>query len=420
MGGKPARSKIKREAACAISQMDTARDAIRHGRMFGLKAALVVIVASSSATAQLLETPGSWTRTGSLITARLGHTATLLADGRVLVAGGSNESGVLNAAEIYEPSTGVWRATASLNLARHHFTATLLANGKVLVVGGYTSPNPPSFGITGTAELYDPVSETWSFTSPLSAPRAWHAAERLRVDQVAVIGGASPVVTSSVEAYDTATEAWTTLSPLSTPRYEASATILYDGRMLVIAGTNDGDLASTLGSVELYDPVLNTWRDVGSLATSRALHSTTRLFNGSVLIAGGYTWPPTTFATAERYDPTAETWRTAGRLHAARNSHAAVLLPDGKVLATGGFDWSRRVALQSTELYDPTSDAWSLAEPMWAARRTHTATLLLSGKVLVAGGFGSQALNNAELYELHSVSGEAIPMSNHAVSVEGW
>src|SRR5205823_4218892 len=91
---------------------------------------------------------GTWSATGSLNTARRQHTATLLPNGKVLVAGGYN-GGYLTSAELYDPASGTWRATGSLHTARAEHTARLLPNGKVLVAGGFNG------GYLTSAELYD-------------------------------------------------------------------------------------------------------------------------------------------------------------------------------------------------------------------------------------------------------------------------
>src|SRR5262245_4329508 len=125
---------------------------------------------------------GTWSATGSLNTARFGHTATLLPDGKVLVAGGVVGGGsALNTAEMYDPATGTWNITGSLNAGRHTRTATLLPNGKVLVVVGFTGSSTSGFCpcidfVTNSTELYDPATGTWSVTGGLNAERSLHTA----------------------------------------------------------------------------------------------------------------------------------------------------------------------------------------------------------------------------------------------------
>src|SRR5436190_1091698 len=117
---------------------------------------------------------GTWTFTGSLNTARGSHTATLLPNGKVLVAGGINGSGVLASAELYDPASGTWTTTGSLNSARFQHTATLLPNGKVLVAGGFDGSR-----FLASAELYDPASKSWTATGSLSTFRSGHTATLL-------------------------------------------------------------------------------------------------------------------------------------------------------------------------------------------------------------------------------------------------
>jgi hypothetical protein len=142
---------------------------------------------------------GSWAFTGSLSTARHGHTATLLKTGKVLVAGGIDGSGndrFLSSAELYDPATGTWSDTGGLSVSRYLCTATPLPDGRVLVAGGYTGAHPPDFGVTNTAELYDPGSGTWSPTGNLTSNRAWHTATLLRSGKVLVAGGATNDITT--------------------------------------------------------------------------------------------------------------------------------------------------------------------------------------------------------------------------------
>ena len=130
--------------------------------------------------------PFEFENTGSLIDPREGHTVTLLPNGKLLVAGGVNFSGVLASAELYDPAFGTWTATGSLANAHYHHTATLLPNGKVLVTGGVDS----NFITLASAELYDPASGTWTATGSLVTARSWYTATLLANGMVLVAGGA--------------------------------------------------------------------------------------------------------------------------------------------------------------------------------------------------------------------------------------
>jgi N-acetylneuraminic acid mutarotase len=357
--------------------------------------------------------PG-WTYTGSLNSARYFHTATLLPNGKVLVAAGATNTRnpfnfiVLDTAELYDAGTGTWTTTGRLGTARYLHTATLLPTGKVLVAGGdYTN-----LAVTNSAELYEPATGTWSPTGNLNIARSWYAATLLANGKVLVAGGFNDDlgILDSAELYDPATEQWTLTGKLNVARYGQTATLLQDGKVLIAGGTDDGDLASTLASAELYDPATGNWSVTGSLNASRIFHTATMLPNGKVLVAGGYNWPPVSLRGAELYDPATSTWSVTGNLNAARDSHSATLLPNGKVLVAGGEDWNGGACLprcppplnlNTAELYDPNTATWNNTEHLNSARPNQTATLLQNGKVLVAGGSDNVIgpIDSAELYD---------------------
>jgi Galactose oxidase, central domain len=187
---------------------------------------------------------------------------------------------------------------------------------------------------------------------------------------------------------------------LNAARYGHTATLLADGKVLVVGGSDDGDLASTLASAEIYDPDTGTWSTTGSLNTSRYNHTATLLPDGKVLVAGGYDWPPASLNSVELYDPSMGTWSIIGNLNAARDTHTATLLPGGRVLLAGGYDWYRRSSPTTTELYDAAIGTWSTMASINTSRRAHTATLLLNGKILITGGANwNDSLNSTELFD---------------------
>lgn len=154
---------------------------------------------SNSLTSAELYDPasGTWTATGSLITARYVHTATLLPNGKVLVTGGVNFNGVttstLSSAELYDPTTGTWTSAGTMSTAREWHTATLLLNGKVLVAGGYDGT-----GTSSSVQLYDPATGTWSNTASLNHPRQSHTATLLPDGKVLVAGGSNGANTAEL------------------------------------------------------------------------------------------------------------------------------------------------------------------------------------------------------------------------------
>jgi PKD repeat protein len=338
---------------------------------------------------------GIWTSAGSLNTARSNPTATLLPNGQVLVAGGVRDDGLIGyllaSAELYNPARGTWTVTGSLNTARLYHTATLLPNGQVLVAGGIGN------GITplASAELYNPATGVWTVTGPLNTARYLHTATLLPNGQVLVAGGvdANNNPLASAELYNPATGQWTAISPMNSPRDNHTATLLPNGLVLVAGG-------AALASAELYNPALGTWTLTSPMAYNRVAHTATLLPNGMVLVAGGGYWNGTTeiyLTAAELYNPVNGTWTQTGSLNTGRSFHSATLLPSGQVLVAGG-QWAEGFNyLSSAELYNPALGTWTFTGSMNDIRYGLTATLLLNGQVLAAGGFSPGY--SAELYE---------------------
>jgi hypothetical protein len=341
-------------------------------------------------------TPFQWVSTGSLNVPRAYHTATLLSDGRVLVAGGAAPRATfpypgLASAELYDSATGNWTFTGHLNAGRLLHTATLLLNGKVLVAGGW--PDHTHSGIMSSAELYDPATGIWTRTMGMNVGRASHTATLLFDGRVLVVGGLRGFP-NSAELYDPATENWSFTGSTTTPHFGYhTATLLPNGKVLVAAGYDSN--GHVCANAELYDPATGIWTATGSLATARQDHTATLLGNGKVLVAGGTN--NGTLASAELYDPATGNWTPTGNLNVARWRHTATSLCDGKVLVAGGA--FRTTPLAGAETYDPAMGTWTVTGSLNSARGLQTATLLPFGFVLVAGGNNNSGfLVSAELY----------------------
>lgn len=333
---------------------------------------------------------GTWTATGALANPRWLHAAVLLPNGRVLVVGGDNQSGRLASAEVYDPATGTWTATASLAVARSQCTATLLRSGKVLVAGGLVNT-----GATPAAELYDPASCTWQTTGDLGGGRYRHTATLLGDGRVLVTGGSGGSgAIATAEIYDPDAGTWSPAAPLGVARYDHTATVLADGKVLV-AGGSPG--SGALASAELYDPDTGLWAAANPPAVARDMHTATRLPTGQVLFVGGEAGG-TALAGAELYDPTTGIWITLEALADARFGHTATILPDGRVLVAAGGTWGSYHA--SAEIYDGAVGSWTAAAAMPGERQSHTATMLGDGRVLVVSGWGDDhVLTTAAIYD---------------------
>jgi N-acetylneuraminic acid mutarotase len=283
---------------------------------------------------------------------RTGHTATLLKDGKVLIVGGADGRNLLsslNSAELYDPQTETWSATGSLNAPRGGHWATLLKNGKVLVAAGIEITGFDEYINLDTAELYDPDTGTWSVTGSLNIAAEYNSATLLQNGKVLLLGGAS------AELYDPDTGMWSSVGiPVGSIGFLHTATLLPDGRVLIVGGTYiDGPIKAA----QFYDPDTGAWSITGKLKRARFLHTATLLPDGKVLVAGGDGHSVSggvpsivTLNSSELYDPDTGKWSFTDNLNTPRSSHRAILLSDGKVLLVGGFDGSSIGGISSVEL----------------------------------------------------------------------
>jgi hypothetical protein len=354
--------------------------------------------------------PPGFNATGSMTAARMSHTATLLPNGKILVAGGYSGGGpdhltYLAAAELYDPASGTFSATGSMTTARAGATAILLPTGRVLIAGGYTIDGSGATIALASAELYDPASGTFTATGSMASARYHYAATLLGGGRALFAGGAGAGRTTlaSAEVYDPATGTFGSAGSMTTGRIGQTATLLEDGRVLLVGGVRDESVY--LDSAELYDPASGTFTATGSMAAARYDPCATKLPDGRVLVAGGLVvggdGMKVSLASAEIFDPATGAFTSTGSMAAARSAHGAVLLSSGRVLVVGGLAVHSGADLYATtaELYDPAGGAFSAAGST-TGRVSATVTLLADGRALIAGGGNaSSVLASAELYQ---------------------
>ncbi len=357
---------------------------------------LAVVLSSLGPTRVAFGQQATWAPAGTLATSRARHTATLLANGKVLIAGGQRAGTFLNSAELYDPNTGTWSATGSMAQARIWHTATLLPNGRVLVVGGYNNGTYLS-----SAELYDPNAGTWSPAADMGTKRLNHTATLLGNGKVLVTGGDNTGLNPKLtQLYDPLAGTWSFSGFMSSSRYAHTATLLPNGKVLVAGGRDSPVLGqgTILSSVDLYDPGPGTWSPTGSMTAVRQEHNASLLANGKVLVTAGL--GPGYKSSTEIYDPGAGTWSVTGALSVGRAFHTTTSLASGKAILVGGRGYAG--TLPGAEIYDPDSGVWSAAASPQDARDAYTATSLSGGRaVLIVGGFQTPStyVESAERYD---------------------
>ena len=303
---------------------------------------------------------GHWSRVTDMLQPRAYAMAVTLADGSVLVAGGSHNGQPLDTAERYFPGAGIWVAAGRLNLPRTQGTLTLLGDGRVLAAGGGIE-GTPGWSTTASAEIFDPATNSWTLAAPMSVARGRHTATLLAGGEVLVTGGATVYygdigdVTPSAEIYDPRANAWRVVAPMSEPRYVHAAVRLRDGRVLVAGGwyaTSNVDPSHE--TAEIYDPATNRWTATGSMKNGRAEYGLVSLPDGRILAVGGVDPAYKVQAGSELYDPTTGVWRVAGSLAVAVEWAAVEALPDSRVLvAGGGLDVLASEATATCEVFTP-------------------------------------------------------------------
>ena len=334
--------------------------------------------------------PGHLALTGNTVVERFAHTATLLNNGKVLVAGGMSRNGVwLDSAEIYDPVRGRFTLAGKLHSQRAGATATLLPNGSVLVAGG----DDGSGKSLASAEIYNPATGAFSATGNMTSPRAQAAAVLLKTGKVLVTGGGAlgdDAQLLSAELYDPATGRFTPTGNMHQRRNYFTATVLKDGRVFVAGGMSGGEYPyhKVEATAEIYDPITERFTETGSMDFPRFKQGAALLPDGRVLIAGGSNemGRQVTYSSTEIFDPETRKFSPGPQMKLPRYKllSGVVALSDGRILLAGGAD--------RAEIYDSTRHAFTElnADPLEGFLFS-TATLLNDGRVLLVNGYGHHA-----------------------------
>ena len=316
---------------------------------------------------------GTFASASALPAPRLWHTATALTGGRVLVAGGATLPGgiVTPAASVYvySPDVDSWSTTGTMLTARYRHGAARLADGRVLVAGGSTAGNT----ILSSAEIWNPVTGSWVGTAAMTTPRRGFTLTALADGRALAVGGLSGPgqIVGTAEIYDPASDHWTAIPGLL-PRYGHRAFLLPDGRVLIAGGTgslNGGASNTVLPVIQVFDPVLEHWVNPNAtLAVSRSDYEGAVLPGGRVVIAGGADALGHAIADVEVIDTTDLSNPGASHLIApmafARTTFGLALLSTGNLLVAGGTNTNGTMA--DAEIVDTTCAPQTCADQGFA------------------------------------------------------
>jgi hypothetical protein len=350
----------------------------------------------------------AWAPSGPMGTPRQRHTATRLDDGRVLVTGGYTAGDwfyPIESAEIYDPASGTFADANAMKLARVEHTATLLADGRVLVTGGSVDGEQHSLS---SVEIYDPATGAWNDAAPLLEARSGHAAVRLADGRVLVVGGDAGFeggyqISATSEVYDPLLDAWALVSPMSEAREHHTATLLDDGRVLVAGG--DQENYTAVGLAEIFDPATAGFEPAGALEMPRTFHAAAPLADGRVLVVGGVGKVGdaiTGLASVEIFEANSGAFQSGADMLLTQGAPAATALPDGRVLVSSAG---------TSQAYDPLRGSWSFTGTMSETRYDHTVTLLGNGLVLAVGGKTDSVDVVADVLRESELWDPAVPVS---------
>lgn len=354
-----------------------------------------------------------WDLSGDMTLNHQWHRAIKLNDGRVLVTGSWVWDQSSGTTEVYDPATGNWTGVG--NVVASRASLTLLADGRVLLAGGELPDFWNGSTPTNSAYLFDPAANTWRQTAYLNTSSSRHSGILLPDGKVLIAGGTGKLT----EIFDPVTETWSYGPDMNYNHYAGTLAVLSDGSAL-IAGSGDSEYGTSSSDAEIYQPVSNSWNAVHPMNIARRAHKTLVLLDGRVMVIGGFNPDGTAQNTAEIYDPSTDSWTLTGPMTIGGIEFSATTLADGKVLVTGGASANGLKA----EVYLPDANTWELAGDMPIARRRHTGILLDNGQVLIAGGMPTAENITSILYTFSGTTPPPPvvppePIATHVASLAG-
>lgn len=330
-----------------------------------------------------IQTYGKVSEIGKLSEARASHTATLLRNGKVLIAGGMERNGVFfDNADIFDPQTNsVKQIKGKMSIKRVSQTATLLPDGRVLIAGGWSNSDAPET----SAEIFDPRTESFTAVGNLNRRRAAHTETLLEDGRVLITGGFDGKESlDDAEIFDPKTNTFSVIGKMKNARLAHTATKLADGKIFLAGG--EIGRGQILSSAEIFDPKTNSFSLLkNAMTVVRYKHDAILLADGRVLIFGGSDsrdWRGQ-YKSAEIFNLRTGEFTPTGEMNFARFKidGTTVRLEDGKIFIGGGSE--------RAEVFDPQTNSFSRTNGEFGMPLHYaTVTLLLDGRALIVGGYG--------------------------------
>lgn len=356
-----------------------------------LSSMLSIALISGHFASSASHVPEALSPTGSMQTPRASHTASLLPNGTVLIAGGfagsGSESRPYISTEIFDPASGAFHPGPDMTVRRSGHAAVVLKDNRILLACGWSGPS----GVTNAAEIYDPARQRFSRVGSMAVARGECTATLLQDGKVLITGGVDhkEQALSSTEIFDPRTKSFASAASMMIPRSQHTATLLHDGTVLIVGGGScDCPSKTVYRDSELYEPSSGKFVPVGTLNQARYKHMAVLLADGKVLVAGGSDardWRGQ-LASAELYDSLSRSFQPLPAMRASRFKfpQAALRLPSGDVLIAGGAPFA--------EVFRPKERSFATVPGgLEGARYFASATLLEDGQVLVVGGYSQEA-----------------------------
>ena len=320
-------------------------------------------------------------------------------------------------------STAQWTRKADMPTARYDFS-TSVVDGKIFAIGGQVRLKQDEFGdmVLSKVEMYDPETDTWEQRADMPTPRS--AVSTSVVDgKIFVIGGEQLKKIKgyrgwalegkklpTVEMYDPVTDTWTQKADMPTPRSYLSTSVM-DGKIYAIGGMSSSTEQGRLETVEVYDPATDTWAKTESINHARSCAAIS-VVNGEIYAMGGRGWsgiqsePDPYLSSVEVFNLKTNQWQKRTEMPAPKTSHTASVI-DGKIYVIGGYiqEGKKLKNLPTIESYDPTTDRWTQEPEMLIGKSGHT-TEVIDGKIYIFGGDSDVAqdpLTSVEVYDPRGV-----------------